>query len=95
MSKPQRSQLNAQPEMSLTKSAQHFKSFSHERYVAPVEQVIVHREIKKIYAFCQSGSVCTLRHLFCILTNNCKSNSETEFRVCILEQILVWATFAD
>jgi hypothetical protein len=84
ISKPQQLKLNGQPELSMTKSLNHFKSLSHERYVAPVEHIIAHREIKKIYAFCQSGSVSTLRHLFCILTNNCEVDSGAEFRMCIL-----------
>ena len=30
----------------------HIKSFEGERYVLPVEHILVHKEIKKIFAFC-------------------------------------------
>ena len=73
--------------------------------------VLVHKEIKKIYTFCQSGKVATLRHLFQILRDadaaleDCNSKQKEdsgdeahvgkELRRCIMQQILVWVTFAD
>lgn len=47
--------------------ASHTKSLEGERHVLPVEHILVHKEIKKIFAFCQSGSVSTLKNLFLIL----------------------------
>ena len=46
-----------------------FKSLNTDRYVLPVEHILVHKEIKKIYAFCWSGNITNLRQLFQLLQN--------------------------
>ena len=38
-------------------------------HVLPVEHLLVHRELKKIHTFCQSGKVSALQNLFKILTD--------------------------
>lgn len=72
--------------------------------VLPVEHIVVHRELKRIYTFCQSGRVATLRHLFGMLQDlehetaaqaQQEPSVKQELKTCILQQILVWATFAD
>ena len=40
---------------------------SNDKHVLPLEHVLVHKEFKKIYMFCQAGTVETLGHLFAIL----------------------------
>lgn len=39
----------------------------NQRLVLPVEHVLVHKEYKKLYLFCQAGSISTLRELFAML----------------------------
>lgn len=45
----------------------HNKGAASESHVLPVEHLLVHRELKKIHTFCQSGKVSALRNLFQIL----------------------------
>ena len=72
--------------------------------VLPAEHIVVHKEIKKVYAFCQSGRAAALRHLFGLLLSlegegspgaEAEPPVRQELRSCVLRQILVWATFAD
>jgi hypothetical protein len=72
--------------------------------VLPAEHIVAHKELKKVYAFCQSGSVATLRHLFGMLLaleGAHSAGSDTEpagregLRSALLRQMRVWATFAD
>jgi hypothetical protein len=45
------------------------KAVANARHVLPVEHLLVHKEVKKIYTFCQSGRTMSLRNLFQILQN--------------------------
>lgn len=43
------------------------KGSGSEGHVLPVEHLLVHRELKKIHTFCQSGKASALRNLFQML----------------------------
>lgn len=47
--------------------ARHTRASENEKSVLPVEHILVHKEVKKIFAFCQSGRAATLRNLFLLL----------------------------
>lgn len=80
------------------------KELEAEGLVLPAEHIVVHKEIKKVYAFCQSGKVATLKHLVDMLLGleeeeRAGSDMEPSLRMAmrrgVLHQLLVWATFAD
>ena len=64
-------ELGSLPASSFLASASisHARSLHSEKHVVPVEHILVHKEIKKIFTFCQSGRVTTLRYLFQLLQN--------------------------
>jgi hypothetical protein len=70
----------------------------------PAEKILVHRELKRVYAFCQTGNMTSLRFLFEMLEHEAfedepASGSPTrarrELRIGLLRQLLAWATHAD